>query len=139
MVCDGCGAERTTLLISKKDCKFYCSKCILEHDPPKLKLNQIGDGRLWNRDTRKYEDWMQLADFEACGWFVRKQKVTQKHTLAYDEIEYELEYYGTRICRRCTDRYEFSPHKYRKCTNVLCTMDDMNPYGRADDHRNTFL
>lgn len=89
---------------------------------PTLVFSRLGCGLLLNADTREFEGFMEIEDFEICGWFLRK-KIERpftgvKMTGGLIETIYHLEWHGTRACRKVSAKF-WAPAAL-SCPNNLC-------------------
>jgi hypothetical protein len=80
-------------------------------------LKHGASGMLYNVDEDEYECYMELSDFENCGWFIRRK------TIALNDkgqviIRYYLEYHGRTICGRC--KKTVFPSFYTACDDTTC-------------------
>ena len=104
-----------------------CLNCNLELNPPTMAFLKLGaSGMLYNLMNDEYECYMDLEDFQNCGWFIRRK------TIAANErnqvvATYYLEYYGNTVCNRC--KQVVFPSFYTKCTDSTCCISGSNYAG----------
>jgi len=96
----------------------FCYWCMKKAYPPTLMLLNGRDG-LYNPATDSTEMYMDIADFELCGWFVREIKQSDTKNSVFF-----LEYYGKRRCARVRN-YPYFTRDQQECVVPSCTQ--INP------------
>ena len=95
-----------------------CLNCKLQVTPPTMSFLKLGAaGMLYNLEEDEYECYMDLADFEQCGWFIRRKTIgpNDRNQIV---VTYYLEYYGSKLCNRC--KQTVFPSFYTECTDSTC-------------------
>lgn len=114
--------RRTTCAICNKPTSStgnFCYWCMKKAHPPTLMLMTNMQG-LYNPNTDNIEQYMDIKDFELCGWLVREVK----ESLDSDSRIFFLEYYGKRRCDRVRN-YPYFTKDQQQCVVPSCTQ--INP------------
>jgi len=95
-----------------------CLHCKLKIDPPVMTFSKLGAaGMLYNVHDDEYECYMDMEDFETCGWFIRRKTISV-NSKKQVEANYFLEYHGNTACGRCKERT--FPPSYPRCNDTTC-------------------
>ena len=97
---------------------MVCLTCKLKLCPPTMSFLKLGAaGMLYNIAADEYECYMDLDDFEKCGWFIRRKTISpdDKNRIV---VHYYLEYHGNILCNRC--KQTVFPSFYTECHDSTC-------------------